>query len=200
MASRSTPIPSPSSYTSSALTPSSAPRPIQYTPIRPEDFQLRPDSPNSAAPGIAFLNQTLSQITTTLNALLGQGGPVQFPAGVDMSGAKLTGIPAPTSPTDAISSGHASTQFSAAAQQPQLDVGGQYALKGLTYSYQQATQVPTLSTQITNIISLLAAGTTGTITIPKLTGGGTNGSITVGSVTIGGITIKGIITAFTNPT
>lgn len=44
---------------------------------------------------------------------------------------------------------------------------------------------------ITSINAILAPGVSGSITLAKLTGGGTNGSITV---------VKGIITAFVNPT
>lgn len=163
--------------------PSSAPRPVQFTPLRKEDL--------ASDGGMTFVNQTLSQLTTTLNALVGQGGPTQFPAGVDMAGSTLTGLATPSSPTDAISAGHASSQYSAAAQQPQLDIGGDYTLKGLTYSYQQASQVPGMQTQISSILTKLAAGVTGTISLAKLTTGGTNGSITVSG---------GLITGFVNPT
>lgn len=163
--------------------PTSAPRPVQFTPVRKEDFQ--------SDGGISFFNQTLSQITTTLNALVGQGGPVRFPAGVDMAGAALTGLADPSSPSDAISAGHASSQYSAAAQQPQLDIGGEHALKGLTYSYQQASQVPGMQSQIGGILAKLATGVTGTVVLAKLTSGGTTGSITF---------TGGIVTGFVQPT
>lgn len=166
---------------SSSPTTSAAPRPIQFTPFQASDFRDNVD----------FVNQTLSQFTTTINSLLGQGGPVQFPSGLDMQGAKVTGLAAPSSPSDAISAGHASTQFSAAAQQPQLDIGGDYTLKGLAYAYQQAGAVPGLQGSVASILAQLAAGATGTVTLAKITGGGANGSLTFA---------QGLITGFVAPT
>lgn len=109
---------------------SPTPLPIQFTPFHKEDFAK--DS------GVAFVNQTISQLTTTLNSLLGAGGPAILPAGVDVRGGTLTGLGPPASPTDAVSAGHANANFGYAAQQGQLDVGKPYALKGLSYAYGQS--------------------------------------------------------------
>jgi hypothetical protein len=54
-----------------------------------------------------------------------------------VAGAKVTGLAAPTGPSDAVSAGHASANYSASAVSPQLDVGGSSALKGLTYLFLQ---------------------------------------------------------------
>lgn len=100
------------------------PKPIQFTPFKASDF--------ASDSGVAFINQTLSQLTTTLNAFVGAGGPTVLPAGADLQGSTLTGVGSPTSPSDAVPLGHANSAYGAEAQRPQLDIGGKYALKGLT--------------------------------------------------------------------
>lgn len=111
----------------------SVPRPIQFTSLRKED--LTTDG------GVASFNQQLSQIVTTLNSLVGAGGPTVLPAGIDVKGAPVTGLPAPTKASDAVSLDHASASYSPAAQQPQLDIGGKHALKGLTGLWLRSNQL-----------------------------------------------------------
>ena len=135
-------------------TPSSNPLPIQYTSMTKEQF--------ASDAGVAFHNQQLSQIVNTLNALLGSGGPTLLPSGIDVQGAKVTGLTAPTSPADAISAGHAEANYGAPAVSKQLDLGGTSTLKGLA-----------------NIYLLMGQSFSGKITLAKITGGGSNGSITV---------------------
>jgi hypothetical protein len=106
--------------------------PIQFPVLRKSDFES--DS------GISVVNQHFAQIATFLNALTGVAGPTTLPSGVDVQGAAVTGLGAPTGPTDAISSGHASASYGAQAQQPQLDLGGRYTLKGLAATYQTSQQ------------------------------------------------------------
>ncbi len=101
------------------------PLPIQYTPVTKE--QLASDD------GVAFLNQQLSQFTTTINALVGAGGPTLLPGGVDVQGARVTGLSAPTSPADAVSLAHANANYGPATQSTALDIGGTHTLKGLSY-------------------------------------------------------------------
>ena len=113
-------------------TPSN-PLPIQYTPFTADHFKT-PE-------GIAFVNQQLQQIVNGVNAGNGAAGRVTLPNGLDVRGATISGLGAPKNETDAISSGHATTQFSAQAQQPQLDIGGKYALKGLTGVYLNLNKV-----------------------------------------------------------
>jgi hypothetical protein len=114
--------------------PVANPLPIQYTSMTKEQF--------ASDSGVAFHNLQLSQIVTTLNAILGSGGPTLLPSGIDVRGAAVTGLATPTSPSDAISAGHADTNYSAAAQQPQLDIGGKHALKGLTGLWLKVQQLP----------------------------------------------------------
>ena len=146
--------------------PSSNPRPIQFTSFRKEDFAT--DS------GVAFVNQSFAQLFNTVNALFGSGGPTILPSGIDVQGSKVTGLAAPTHPSDAVSAGHADANYSAPAVSPQLDLGGSSTLKGLS-----------------NLYLLLGQSFSGTITLAKLTGGGSNGSITV---------VGGLITSVVQPT
>jgi hypothetical protein len=154
--------------------------PIQFPVLRKEDF--------SSDSGLAVVNQHFAQIATFLNALTGVAGPTTLPSGVDVQGATVTGIGAPSGPTDAISFGHAQSQYSSSAQAPNLDIGGKNTLKGLAYTYQQ---VQANGPAIAAIQAQLAGGVSGTITLAALTVGGTSGSITV---------TNGVITAFVNPT
>lgn len=112
--------------------PSANPLPIQFTPFRKEDF--------TSEAGVSFVNQTLSQLTTTLNAMVGAGGPTLLPSGVDVRGASVTGLGLPNSPTDAVSLAHANANYGAEAQSSKLDVGGPNALKGLSYLFLKAQQ------------------------------------------------------------
>lgn len=105
-----------------------SPLPIQFVPMQREDF--------TTDGGVRFFNQQMTQIVTTLQALLGVGGgPTRLLSGVDVAGARITGLSTPSSPTDAVSAAHADATYSAPALSPQLDVGGRHALKGLTYLF-----------------------------------------------------------------
>lgn len=153
---------------SSSVPPTATPLPVQFTAFRKEDF--------ASDSGVAFVNQQLSQIMTTLNAIVGAGGRTILPAGIDMQGSTVSGVGAPQGPTDAINSGHASANYGSEAQRSNLDVGGPQALKGLTSCY--ATLLP-------------GQGINATITLAKITGGGSNGSITI---------TNGVVSAFVQPT
>ena len=132
----------------------SAPRPVQFTPFRKEQFQ--------SDEGISFFNQQMAQIVDSLNRVTGQAGQVVLPAGIDVQGGKLSGLAAPTEASDAVSLAHATGNYSAPAVGPQLDIGGSSTLKGLATCY--GSIQPGL-----NI--------TATLTLAKITGGGQNGSI-----------------------
>ena len=160
----------------------SNPRPVQYTPFRKEDF--------ASDSGVAFVNQTLSQLTTTLNSLVGAGGPTILPSGIDVAGGKVTGLAAPSSPSDAISAGHAEANYSAPVLSSQLDLGGGSTLKGLAYCYGQAQSNQSAVTAIQAILAP-GSGVSGTLTIPKLTTGGVAGSLTFKN---------GVIVGFVQPT
>lgn len=140
--------------------------PIQYTPFSAEHFQT--------SDGVAFVNLQMQQMVNAINAGNGAAGRVTLPNGIDMNGATVSNVGNPVSETDAISAGHADSKYSASSVSPNLDIGGKNTLKGLAslYNWQQT-------------------GVTGKITIPKLTSGGSDGSITV---------VNGLITSITNPT
>ena len=109
-------------------------RPVQFTPFTPDHF--------SSPSGIAFFNQWASQIVTELNRGSGQSGPVAIHAGIDLGGAKLTGLSTtPTDPSDAVSLAHADANYSPAVNSPALDIGGKNALKGLTSLFLKVGQV-----------------------------------------------------------
>ena len=150
--------------------PAATPLPIQRYQVTKEDFE-KPER----------FNVYLSQIVGAVQSLQGTGGPSLLPSGIDVAGSRVSGLGAPAHPSDAISSGHAQSQFSPEVIGPNLDIGGKNALKGLTglQMGQNALQ------------AALAAGVSGTVTLAKITGGGANGSLTV---------VGGIITAIVNPT
>lgn len=105
------------------------PMPIQYTPFTLKHFQT-PE-------GIAFVNLQMSQIVNAINRGTGQAGPVVIPAGLDVAGASVTGLGAPSDPSDAVSLSHAQGNYAAPSVGPQLDIGGSNTLKGLAYCYGQ---------------------------------------------------------------
>lgn len=154
--------------------------PIQAPLFREEDFK--------AENGYGFVNQWATQVTLAANLANGAVGPSVLPSGVDVAGGKITGLAAPTNPTDAISSGHAQANYSAPVLAKQLDIGGPNALKGLT-----GLQITSNSqaASISAIQAALAPGISATVALAKLTGGGTNGSMTF---------VAGILTAYTPPT
>jgi hypothetical protein len=123
--------------------------------------------------GISFFNQQMSQIVENLNRVTGQTGQVVLPAGLDVQGGKLSGLAAPTESSDAVSLGHADTNYGAPAVGKQLDLGGSNSLKGLTSLY-----------------LMMGQSFSGTIVLAKITGGGSNGSMTV---------VGGLITKVTAP-
>lgn len=155
------------------MSPVSSPFPIQFAPFEKKHFETDE--------GLAFVNLQFSQIITALNTGNGVAGKVTLPHGVDVRGATVSGLGEPEAPEDAVSQSHVQSNYSAPAVGPQLDIGGKYALKGLTG----------LQLQLNSLLSSLSAGVSGTIALTKLTGGGSDGSITV---------VNGLITAFVNPT
>jgi hypothetical protein len=142
----------------------STPLPIQAPLFREDDF--KPEH------GYQFINQWATQVARTLNKLQGSVGPSVLPSGIDVAGGTVTGLGTPQGPSDAVSSGHAESNYGAPTIGPQLDVGGKNALSGLTSIYLNMTQAYT-----------------GTIIIPKLTTA--NGSITV---------VNGLIVSVVQPT
>lgn len=169
------------------MAPKASPQPIQYTAIKREDlFSVDGEGkivPNDA--GISFLNLQFSQWVTTINALLGQGGPVKYPSGIDMQGAKVTGLAAPSHATDAVPYGDATNQFGPDAQAQQLDVGKPKALKGLTAAYGLAVKgsqdIAALQAAVALAAQVLGVGGTTALTNPIIQMGHT-GAITTSLV------------------
>jgi hypothetical protein len=75
----------------------------------------------------------MTQVITAIQALQGSGGRTTIFSGLELQGETISGVGKPQSDSDAISAGHAASQFSPEVVGPQLDVGGSNALKGLTY-------------------------------------------------------------------
>ncbi len=168
-----------------SVVPAATPIPIQRVQFTAEDFSTNTNR----------FNVTMNQLIGAVQALQGAGGATDLPSGVNVAGSTVTGLAAPTGPTDAISAGHAQSQYGAGTIGPDLDLGGSHALKGLN-SLQIGqnslnTTVTSQGTSITAIQTTLATGVSGTVTLIKLTGPGSNGSITV---------TNGIVTGIVPPT
>jgi hypothetical protein len=133
--------------------PKSIPRQVQFTPLTKAHF--------ATDEGVAFVNLQLSEFARAINQGNGTAGQVVLKQGVDVAGSTVTGIGAPSGPSDAVSLGHASTNYGPEAVGPKLDLGGANSLKGLSALYLMVT-----------------TSGTGTVPLAKLTGGGSNGSIT----------------------
>jgi len=161
-----------------SVTPAATPIPIQRVQFTSEDFSTNTNR----------FNVTMNQLIGAVQALQGAGGATVLPSGVNVAGSTVTGLASPTGPTDAISAGHAQSQYGASAIGPDLDLGGSHALKGL--SSLQLNQ-NSLSGALAAIQATLATGVSGTVTLIKLTGGGANGSLTF---------VGGLITAYVAPT
>lgn len=156
------------------------PLPIQRFQFSKEDF--------TTDEGVARFNTMMSQHATAVQALQGSGGRTVIQSGLDVQGESVTGLGAPQSESDAVSLGHAQANYSPASTSSSFDLGGSHALKGLTnLQIVSNAQAGTIAA----IQAALAVGISGTVTLAKLTGGGTNGSITF---------VKGLVTAIVNPT
>ena len=155
----------PSKPTSLPVAPKQQPPPIQRFQFTKEDF--------TTDEGVSRFNTLMAQHATAVQALQGSGGRTAFFSGLDVQGETISGVGDPQSPTDAVSSGHAESQYSASSLSPKLDIGGSQALPGLTSIYLQMTQAAS-----------------GTVVLAKITGGGSNGSLTF---------VNGLITAFVAP-
>lgn len=107
------------------------PVPIQFQQIGKKDLD---------DPQLGLVNLMFQTLANNMNQVLGINGPSYLPAGIDVGGGRISGLGAPVNPTDAVSAEHADQQFGAKALRSQLDVGGEYALKGLNAAYAVALQ------------------------------------------------------------
>lgn len=128
--------------------------PIQFTQLSKQDLETE---------GLPTLNNQLAQLFTRFNQSIGAQGPSPLHAGVDLRGARVQNLGQPVDETDAISQGQANQQFSSPVQRSNLDIGGKYALKGLTAVTFQANQQ---QQQIAAITTPYVSGT-GSMTLPS---------------------------------
>lgn len=118
---------------SSQITPNqSAVTPIQSIQFTQADMQ---------DPNLGLFNSYLNSIVNSHNGVLGANGQPTLPAGINVAGGSVTGLAAPTDPSDAISASHADSQYSAAAVKSQLDIGGSSALPGLTLLWMKVNKL-----------------------------------------------------------
>lgn len=153
----------PAKPTNRPVAPKQQPPPIQRVNFTEEDFKGN----------ISRLNTIMAQLTGAVQALQGSGGRTSLFSGLDVQGETISGVGAPQSPTDAVSLQHADSSYSPAATASSFDLGGANALKGLS-----------------NIQLQLQQAANGTVTLAKITGGGSNGSLTF---------VNGLITKFVAP-
>jgi len=153
-------------------------------PARPlpiQNVQFTEDDVKDPKRFVGLLNVLNQQIIVALQSLQGVAGPSVLPSGVDVAGQRISNLAPPQEPTDAISSAHAASRYSPAAVSPQLDVGGQNALKGLTYLFLQKYVNQLLAGAG---ITLSPADGTGTVTVSATSGGSGIDQLT-GDVTAG---------------
>lgn len=77
------------------------------------------------------LQAWLSQVADTVNSGNGYNGPVTLANHLDLNGNRVMNIGAPTSETDAVSSGVATSRYSVAALGPQLEANVKTGLKSM---------------------------------------------------------------------
>ena len=118
-------------------TQQASPSPSTITPLQQVQFTVddftKPER-------IAFVNSQFQTMQTLVNQLIGATGPTVLPAGIDVSGATVSGLAAPVGPSDAVNNAHVQNNYGAGAIGPQLDVGGTHALKGLNAAYALSSQ------------------------------------------------------------
>jgi len=146
-------------------------QPFQQIQLKLEDL---------AEPGLPTLNSLFQQVFTQMNVQAGALGKTPLPSGADLAGSTLTGLAAPTSPTDAVSLAHAEANYSAAALAPQLETGGGSALK--TYralnSQQQQEQY---SSFLNGVLNTAPTANTSIVTATAPAGGSVVVTVSAGA-------------------
>lgn len=135
----------------------------------------------------SVMNVWYQQVIDELNRLNGTLGPVPQPSGIDMRGQRVSNLGPPKNDGDAISSGHANTQFGAVAQQDQLDIGKPHALRGLstTFALTQQNQqaITALQAAVALAANVLTSGSTTPLSAPIIQMGNTAAISTTLAVT-----------------
>lgn len=145
------------------MPPDNKPNRVQFPVLKKEDFQTDH--------GVSMFNIQLSQLATTINAILGDGGRTVFPAGLDVQGQTVSNIGPPASPTDAVNQGHVAANYGSPTQKANLDIGGSHALTGATYAYAKAVQNQPIIDSFQSLLAGVVAYVGGTGSI-VLAGGG----------------------------
>lgn len=138
-----------SATTTPAATSRQLPLPLQYTQLTENDIK---------DPALATLNTLFAQLFTHTNSLLGAGGPTPLPAGINMHGARVSNLGDPATDTDAVSQGHVQANYGGQTLSSELDIGGKYALKGLTGVTFQQNQIQQQLTSFQTAITTSTAG------------------------------------------
>jgi hypothetical protein len=76
-----------------------------------------------------FFNQWMTTIAQAINAQQGTAGPVKLQGHLDLQGNRIMNVGKPVDDTDAVSQAVATTQFGAAALQPQIEALGKHVLQ-----------------------------------------------------------------------
>lgn len=161
---------------SSRPLPGQNPLPIQTQQFTKEQLQ---------DPGV--MNVWFQQLVDALNIGNGTLGMVPQPSGIDMQGSRVANLAPPVNDGDAISSGHAASNYGPAAQQQQLDIGKPYALKGLNVAFatsqQNATAITALQAAAANAATVLGSGGSTPLAAPIIQTGET-AAISAGSLAV----------------
>ncbi len=121
------------------------------------------------------LNQWLSTVTDSLNSIAGYNGPAYVNDHLSIEGNRLMNVGTPVSSTDAISSGHAESKYSASSLQPQLEIGGSAPLNSYRVLNSRAQQEQ-YSSHLNSLMS--AVGNANTI-VPTVSTSGGSSTITI---------------------
>ena len=128
--------------------------PLQQTQFTLKDFQ--------SEEGINRLNQYFTNITRTVNANIGSGGPVAIPSGIDVKGATISNVGGVGPQHEAVSKAYAEANYSAAAIAPQLEGGGKNALRSVR-RINDASQRESYSTWLNQLMNTTPTGNTSVV-------------------------------------
>jgi hypothetical protein len=137
------------------------PLPIQGMQLKLSDLQTE---------GLPTLNQLLTNLQTQINTLTGANGKTVLSAGLDVSGATVSGVGEPQSVNDAVSKQHAEANYSAPVIGRQLESGSKYSLKSFRALNSRAQQ-ETNSTFLNSMMNTAPTCNSSTISAAAPSGG-----------------------------